>query len=900
MLNDETSIEMPQVAQYQDMKRPLLQRGETIASLLGKPVPTYQHSGNKLGTFMGCYVPTMLNELGVVFFLRWGFIVGQYGVVLMLGMFLVSELCAFFTILSLNAVVTNGRVRGGGCYFMISRALGPEFGGAIGLVFWVANVVSGAQCAFGFGEAVTSIYLNHVTAIPKYWLQLIINSGALLVMMIVAMAGADWFTKAGLVMVIVLVGTVIFSFFVFLIAPPLPEAGFVGVHGGVFLSNLLPSINDTHSSSGDGLKDNTFVSVFGVLFPAVTGIMTGANLSGDLKDPAKSVPAGTLYASVTCGILNIIFIFLLAGTVERYALQNDYNIMAHIWVGAKIPWFIGILLSSLANALESVLGASRVLQALARDNLLPIGWLGKGSGPGDEPRRALFVSWLLLQACLFVPNLNILSTYSSMFLLQAWAFVNLACFVLSVTGTHNWRPTFKYFNSGTALLGSILCGGVMFLTNWESALISTGVAMLVFLYIHFVRKPQTSWGDVMQALMYHQVRKYLLRLDARKDHIKYWRPQLLLASNNPQSQVGLLQLCHGLKKGGLFVAGSVVINPDTKAAIYDSNQVMLSWQRIIKSANLKAFAEVVRGDTVRAGVQNLMLMAGLGNMRPNTLVLGWSDCSSHHGAAPKSLTRQATTLTGDVTSALRFFPSIPSLNDYQMSVAEYVGMMRDALYMSKSIILGRHFEKFILSSAVQATIDVWPLQRDGDSNATLSTALLLADGLRRTHGWHKQTRLRVLSAVDDASAVEEARAYLTNLLHRYRIVATAVVVVASESSLFCADDHDHSAMPHGYTAPSLPQLSDDEEVGETTAISLSATAPRLAKHGTADQAAVLNELIKIHSAEAACVFVGMNVPDESEGPAADASFLTYMRQVTQDLPATLMLQGVSTVITELQ
>ena len=120
-------IELPRVTGDDDREtdsirdsvtEPLLFRGDTISSLLGTPVPTHRHSGNKLGTWLGVYIPTILNEMGVVFFLRWGFIIGQYGLFLFLGMFVVSEFCAVFTILSLSAVVTNGRVRGGGCYCM--------------------------------------------------------------------------------------------------------------------------------------------------------------------------------------------------------------------------------------------------------------------------------------------------------------------------------------------------------------------------------------------------------------------------------------------------------------------------------------------------------------------------------------------------------------------------------------------------------------------------------------------------------------------------------------------------------------------------------------------------------------------------------------------------------------
>lgn len=149
--------------------------------------------------------------------------------------------------------------------------------------------------------------------------------------------------------------------------------------------------------------------------------------------------------------------------------------------------------------------ASRVFQAVARDNILPIGWLAKGSGKTDEPRRALLVSWILVQGCLLIPSLGIIANYASMFLLMAYTFTNLTCLVLVASGTPNFRPEWKYFNWVTALVGFLLCAGVMFLTNYEAALISTVLLIVLVLYIVFVRKPVKDWGHVSQALIYHQV-----------------------------------------------------------------------------------------------------------------------------------------------------------------------------------------------------------------------------------------------------------------------------------------------------------------------------------------------------------------------------------------------------------
>lgn len=97
---------------------------------------------NKLGTFEGVFIPTTLNVLSILMFLRFGFILGQTGILGMFFLLTVSYGVDLLTTLSVSAIATNGTVKGGGAYYMISRSLGPEFGGSIGLVFYVGQVLN--------------------------------------------------------------------------------------------------------------------------------------------------------------------------------------------------------------------------------------------------------------------------------------------------------------------------------------------------------------------------------------------------------------------------------------------------------------------------------------------------------------------------------------------------------------------------------------------------------------------------------------------------------------------------------------------------------------------------------------------------------------------------------------
>ena len=368
--------------------------------------------------------------------------------------------------------------------------------------------------------------------------------------------------------------------------------------------NIYPAFTVDYSVAKtlDAPKE-TISTVFGVLFNGCTGIMAGANMSGDLKNPSASIPRGTIEAAAFTFVVYVIMFIFSAGTASRDLLHNNYGYLQEI---NMVPGLIvmGVFAATLSAALSTLIGASRILQAISRDNLLGE-WFSFFSKEKKEPIRAVFVCWFLVQMVLLIGQINVIAPIVSMLFLLSYAITNFACFVLRVTGAPNFRPRFRHFSWHTAFAGFISCVAVMFFIEPTYAAASILLMIILFSFIH-VRHVPVTWGDVSQALIYHQVRKYLLRLEVQC--LKYWRPQILLLVVNPRSSFSAVQFANWMKKGGLFVLGHVVVGETNNRSKEELKHQVNAWQTLDRIAKVKAFVDCVIAPTVRNGVQGLIMV----------------------------------------------------------------------------------------------------------------------------------------------------------------------------------------------------------------------------------------------------------------------------------------------------
>ncbi|XP_024133514.1 solute carrier family 12 member 9 [Oryzias melastigma] len=896
-----------------------------------------QRQQRKLSTFFGVVIPTLLSMFSVVLFLRIGFVVGQAGLYQTIAMLLVAYFIISMTVLSVCAISTNGALDAGGAYYMISRALGPEFGGSIGLMFFLANVCGSALYVLGLVEAIMDTFgvpedntvapTSHQILPSGYWWSLLYGTGILLLCLLVCLVGAHIYAKATflifLIVMVVLV-TILVSFFavrpktILLPSPNNGTANFTGFK----LETLLGNLNGGYVVDYTTQTMMTFATVFAVMFNGCTGIMAGSNMSGDLKNPSYSIPRGTITAVIFTFIIYNLLSVLVACTCDRVLLQSDYSFLRDISV-----WYpfviVGVYSSTLSAAMSNLIGASRILYALARDDLF-----GKALSPAKKtshsgnPWVSVLISWFLVQMVLFSGKLNTIASIVTIFFLLVYAAVDLACLALEWASAPNFRPTFRYFTWHTCVLGIIGCAVMMFLINAIYASASIAFMLLLLLLIHYL-SPTSSWGYISQALIFHQVRKYLLMLDVRKDHVKFWRPQILLMVSNPRSSVGLITFINDIKKSGLYVLGHVQLG-DLNTLPSDPLQSQYdSWLSLVDHLNIKAFVNLTLADSIRHGVQHLLFISGLGGMRPNTLVLGFYDnCPPNDRLNYPSISSSQFTNPSNLSQELEepplfHFASLRGSADKQdsgefedgkvLGPEEYVAIIADAMKMLKNVVLARYFNNFDRSQALLPSssapgkgsvfVDVWPvnlLRPDSSSYVdTCSLFLLqLACILNMVRTWRKAS-LRLFLCVEEGRSVKGSEEKLGQLLKDLRIKAQVIPVPWDQVvALHWQRQGGWSKKPTDPPADESVARAEEDENQDDYVNSFPSNVTRLSD----DYLSAVNKLILDQTRPPPAVrFLYLPRP-----PADTRGYSAYLRQLellTQDLGPTLLIHGVTPVIT---
>jgi amino acid transporter len=669
-----------------------------------------QNTGAMLGTFAGVFTPSILTILGIILFLRTGYVVGNGGLVGALLIIAIATAVSILTSISLAAIATNIDVKGGGDYYLISRTLGLEFGGAIGVVLFLAQSVSIAFYAIGFGEATSALAGWDSRLVVQ-----VIAAIAVLVLFAFAWAGADVATKLQFVVMVVLVAALV-SFYI-----------------GSISAFDSQTFGDSWTPPSGAVG---FWVAFAIFFPAVTGFTQGVSMSGDLRNPGRSLPIGTFTAVGLSTVVYVSVAVLLAGGVPLSVLvTDDGSAMRHIAViGALVA--LGVIAATLSSSMASLLGAPRILQSMASDRVFPlIGWFAEGEGDANNPRRAVVLSLAIAMATILLGSVNVIAPVVSMFFLVSYGLINYATYYEARAGSPSFRPRFRFFNKGASLAGAILCAAAMLAINPIAGAAAIVLLFLIYQYLRRRAIPE-RWADAAHSHHFQRAVESIRALDGEIEHARNWRPQILVFSADTGRRARLLTFAKWIEgNSGLTAAFRIVSGKGIRKRI-ETDRQQEELQSEIADLGLEVHGRAVLAADGMDALPVIVQSFGLGRIRANVVLFGW--------------------------------PESPD----QAALGSYVGAISDVARLGVSVMSLSTDElrwgRFTSTPRRRRNITLW-WEDDDSGRLALMTAYLCT----RDPEWQHATIRLVADAGQDAN---DTKAHLESMLEGARIDADVVTI----------------------------------------------------------------------------------------------------------------------------
>ncbi|KAK8451900.1 hypothetical protein SEVIR_5G024400v4 [Setaria viridis] len=680
--------------------------------------------------------------------------------------------CTFLTGLSLSAIATNGAMKGGGPYYLIGRALGPEVGVSIGLCFFLGNAVAGAMYVLGavetfldaipsagfFQESVTVVnntLANGTTvaggttiSTPNLHDLQIYGVVITILLCFIVFGGVKIINKVAPAFLIPVLFSILCIFIGVFSAPGSDASkGITGLSMTTLTDNWSSDYQPTNNAgvpdpNGSILWD--FNALLGLFFPAVTGIMAGSNRSASLKDTQRSIPVGTLNATLSTTVMYLISVFLFGALATREELLTDRLLSATIaWPGPAVI-YIGIILSTLGAALQSMTGAPRLLAAIANDDILPVLNCFKAY-EGSEPHVAtLFTSFICI-ACVVIGNLDLITPTITMFFLLCYAGVNLSCFLLDLLDAPSWRPRWKLHHWSLSLIGASQCIVIMFMISWTFTVVSLALASLIYYYVSLKGKAG-DWGDGFKSAYFQLALRSLRSMGANQVHPKNWypiplifcRPWGKLPENVPcHPKLADFANCMKKKGRGMSIFFSI-IDGDYHESAKDAKTACRQLSAYIDYKRCEGVAEIIVARSMSDGFRSIVQIMGLGNLKPNIVVMRY----------PEIWRRENLT-------------QIPST---------FISIINDCIIANKAVVIVKGLDEWPNEYQRQyGTIDLYWIVRDGGLMLLLSQLLLTKESF-------ESCKIQVFCIAEEDTEAEELKADVKKFLYDLRMQAEVIVV----------------------------------------------------------------------------------------------------------------------------
>lgn len=569
-------------------------------SLLPVPIPQGK-SKKTFGTFQGVFTPTVLTILGVIMYIRQPWVVGNAGVLGALAIICLAIAITFFTALSMSSMTTNIRIGSGGAFSIISQSLGLEIGGSIGIPLYFSQALAVAMYVFGFREGWMEVFPEHS--------ELLVDLITFASVAIVASISTDFAFKIQYVIMALVLGSII------------------SIVGGLFTAETINEIQwvgefkGTYNAETESYVPSSFWVVFAIFFPAVTGVMAGANMSGDLTNPRVNIPKGTLSAIGLTAVIYIGLIFVAAMLATPEEMMADYNVFINKSAWAPIV-LLGLFGATFSSALSSFVGAPRILFALGEFNILPGSQHFTKTTQTGEPRNAMLFTAIVVFISLLARDLNAIAPWISMFFMVTYAMINVVVLIEQSLGLPSFRPTFGV-PILVPLLGTIGCFFVMFIINATVSLFA--IILIVGFYALLLRQNlQANKGDARSGLfqaLAEWATKKTNELSPERE-ARAWQPEFLIPAEHPNEIKGAYRLIYALThpKGSVKLLGM-----KTGGQEESLKQFMPSIVETFKSSNVTATYSMIDGDNFGDTVKISMQALESAFFKPNTVFLKFSE-----------------------------------------------------------------------------------------------------------------------------------------------------------------------------------------------------------------------------------------------------------------------------------
>ncbi len=565
----------------------------------------------KFKAFQGVFTPTLLTILGVILFLRTGWVVGNAGLLGGLMIILLASAITFFTALSMSSITTNIRIKAGGAFSIISQSLGLEAGGAIGIPLYLAQAIAVAMYIFGFREGWLWLFPGH-SAILVDFLTFLLVFG-------IANISADFAFKTQYIILAIIVGALI-------------SIGLAAINTP--LNFNFQWFGSYPGSAENNYSGSNFWIVFAVFFPAVTGIMAGANMSGDLENPRKSIPTGTISAVVLSTLIYVALAIFLAMIATPQELVSNYNILIDKAIWSPIV-LAGLLGATFSSALSSLVGAPRILFALGQNKILIRNKDLAQTDKKGEPKNALMITSLLVILALLLRNLNAIAPLLTMFFLITYAMINVVVLIEQSLGQVSFRPTFRV-PLLVPLLGTIGCFFAMFIVNPTVSLIA--LAVVVGAYILLLNKKfSTEAGDTRSGLfnaLAEWSAKMVNNLPEAKE--RAWQPNMIVPAHRAADVVRSYKILYSLAnpKGSIKILG---FPKESNRKLMERR--LLEIRQHFMATNITSMHAVVDAPDFLTAMTSAMQSMKATFFRPNSIFLSLTDDRSEDGLYKELLER---------------------------------------------------------------------------------------------------------------------------------------------------------------------------------------------------------------------------------------------------------------------